>query len=354
MYYALLAAAQMSDKPFFYEKWIIIKQLIQLFGYFMGGIMKVLDKVGIYNIALCIVIFTIVTKIVLLPFTIKQQKSSRLTAYIQPELQAIQKKYRGKTDQASQQKMLAEQQAVQEKYGVSMTAGCLPLLLQMPILFALYPVIYRMDQYVPYLAVLKEKLTPDQLDKMYKLFTIDMNEAPGFRLTWAILIPILVALLQFASTKIMQSAQKSSEENSMARSMNTMNIIMPIMFGYFAISFPAFLGFYWLIQSLVAIIQQLIINKILKKKPIEELIQENIKKANSKREKKGLPPIGSQANMSTRNIETRKNPAESISAEEKEEKIRKATEYYQSRSAAPGSLAAKANMVRDYNEKNQK
>ena len=148
MHFLLLAAETTTKTSFFYENWPIIKQLIWLFGKFMSGIMYVLDQMNVYSIALCIVIFTIVTKLLLTPLTVKQQKSTRMTNYIQPELQEIQKKYRGRTDQASQQAMLAEQQALQEKYGVSMFAGCLPMLIQMPILFSLYPVIYNMDKYV--------------------------------------------------------------------------------------------------------------------------------------------------------------------------------------------------------------
>ena len=186
MNFLLLAAETTTRTSFFYENWPIIKQLIWLFGKFMSGIMYVLDQMNIYSIALCIVIFTIVTKLLLTPLTVKQQKSQRMTNYIQPELQAIQKKYQGRMDQASQQAMVAEQQALQERYGVSMFAGCLPLLIQMPILFALYPVIYNMDKYVDYLAVLKEKLSSDALTKMYTFLGIDLQSAPGWKISSAI------------------------------------------------------------------------------------------------------------------------------------------------------------------------
>lgn len=356
MSFFLLAAATQTRQSFFYENWIIVKQLIWLFGKFMDGIMIVLDKCGIHNIALCIVIFTIITKMVLTPFTVKQQKSSRMSALIQPEIAAIQKKYKGKNDSVSQQKMLAEQRAVQEKYGVSMTAGCLPLLIQMPILFALYPVIYNMDKYVAYLAVLKDKLTDAQLLKMYRFMGINLSENPGFKLSLALIIPILVGVSQYVSTKVSMGSQPApSKDNPMGNSMKSMNVIMPIMLAVFAINLPAFLGLYWIVQALVMAVQSYFINKRLSKKSVDEMIKENIEKANKKRAKKGLPEFSEKANMSTRNIVTASSKQQSnMSNQEKEEARKKATEYYNSKAATPGSLAAKANMVRDYNERTKK
>lgn len=358
MHFLLLAAETTTKTTFFYENWPIIKQLIWLFGKFMSGIMYVLDNMNIYSIALCIVIFTIVTKLLLTPLTVKQQKSTRMTNYIQPELQEIQKKYKGRTDQASQQAMLAEQQALQEKYGVSMFAGCLPLLIQMPILFSLYPVIYNMDKYVDYLAVLKSKLSADQLTKMFTLFGINLETSPGWKLTPAIIIPILVVVSQYLSTKLMTASQPGRENAPGGNSMKIMNTMMPLMLGFMAVSFPAFLGLYWVTQSLVMAAQQLVINKIIYKTPIEEVIKQNMEKANAKRKKKGLPELSEKASMSTRNYRY-SNTASSggdtgMSAREKEEALQKAKEYYSNRSSNPNSLAAKARMVQDYNDRNKK
>lgn len=104
---------------------------------------------GIVNIGLCIILFTLVTKLLMIPLTIKQQKSSKLMAVMQPELTAIQKKYKGKEgDQKAMMMMQTETKAVYEKYGTSMTDGCLPMLIQLPIIFALYRVIYNIPAYV--------------------------------------------------------------------------------------------------------------------------------------------------------------------------------------------------------------
>lgn len=127
---------------------LIIGPVAELLGMLMNGIFAVLEKVGISNIGLSIIIFTIIIYLCLMPLTIKQQKFSKLSAKMNPELQAIQKKYKGKKDNDSMMRMNEETQAVYRKYGVSPTGSCLQLVIQMPILFALYQVIYRIPAYV--------------------------------------------------------------------------------------------------------------------------------------------------------------------------------------------------------------
>ena len=127
----------------------IIGPVAKLLGFIMQGIFWVLDKIGIPNIGLAIIIFTIVIYLALLPLTIKQQKFSKMSAIMNPELTAIQNKYKGKSDQDSMMKMQEETKAVYAKYGVSPSGSCLQLLIQMPILFALYRVIYAIPAYVP-------------------------------------------------------------------------------------------------------------------------------------------------------------------------------------------------------------
>lgn len=117
-------------------------------GTILNGIYEFLSIFGIGNIAVCIVLFTIVVKMLMLPLTIKQQKGTRLSAKMNPEIQKIQAKYKGKKDQATMQKQQAEMQEVYAKYGTSPMAGCLPLLISLPIMFALYRVIYAIPAYV--------------------------------------------------------------------------------------------------------------------------------------------------------------------------------------------------------------
>ena len=122
--------------------------IAELLGLIMEGLFRFTSSFGILNIGLCIILFTLVTKLLMFPLTIKQQKSSKLMSVMQPEIQAIQKKYKGKQDQESMMKMNVETKAVYEKYGTSMTGGCLPMLIQLPIMFALYRVMYNIPAYV--------------------------------------------------------------------------------------------------------------------------------------------------------------------------------------------------------------
>lgn len=132
-----------------YGDWPIIHQIAWLLGKLMNGIYNIMDSVfGVQNIGVCIIIFTIIIYTLMIPLTVKQQKCSKMSAVMNPEIQKIQKKYANKKDQASMLKQQEELQIVYEKYGVSPTGGCLPMLIQMPILFALYPVIQNIPKYV--------------------------------------------------------------------------------------------------------------------------------------------------------------------------------------------------------------
>lgn len=127
----------------------ILGQVADILGYLMDSIFKVLDGLfGIENIGLCIIIFTLIVYLLMTPLQIKQQKFSKMSAVMNPELQAIQKKYKDKRDQVSIQKMQEETSMVYQKYGVSPSGSCLQLLIQMPILLSLYQVIYRVPGYV--------------------------------------------------------------------------------------------------------------------------------------------------------------------------------------------------------------
>jgi len=126
----------------------ILGPIAAVLGIIMDVLFKITGQFGIFNVGLCIVLFTIVMKMLMLPLTIKQQKTTKLMSIMNPEIQAIQAKYKGKKDNESMQRQNVEIQAVYEKYGTSMTGGCLPMLIQLPILFALYRVIYNIPAYV--------------------------------------------------------------------------------------------------------------------------------------------------------------------------------------------------------------
>ncbi|MDD6796679.1 MAG: YidC/Oxa1 family membrane protein insertase [Clostridia bacterium] len=406
----------------------IIGPIANLLGYIMNWLFLGLDAIGIPNIGLAIIIFTFVTKLLMMPLTVKQMKFTKLSSVMQPEIQAIQKKYKGKeSDQNAMLKMQEETKAVYAKYGTSPTGGCVQLLIQMPILFALYRVIQNIPAYVPrlkslftamlstengimsvngYENILRDNFSQfaktdlsnmnsiidvlnvfstDNWNKLIELFpaqadvishnleqfnninsflTINMSQNPGLTLGLPILIPILAGVTQYISVRMMQAknqAQMNDEDNPAAASMKMMNTVMPIMSAVMAISLPAGLGLYWSATAVFQILQQLVLDRYFDKKGVDEIVKENLDKVNKKRAKQGLPEqkITNNARVSTKSIASSQEKLEQAKAkkEANDKKIKEildSTEYYKSSSAKPGSLAAKANMVSKYNEKNNK
>ena len=128
---------------------MIVGPIASLLGMFMNGIFYVLNMIGLPNIGLAIIIMTILIYMAMLPLTIKQQKFSKLQRKMQPELNKINKKYEGRKDPESMERQQAEIKEVYGKYGVSATGSCVQLIIQMPILLALYRVFYNIPAYVP-------------------------------------------------------------------------------------------------------------------------------------------------------------------------------------------------------------
>lgn len=436
----------------------IFKYIVWLLGLIMNAIFELLNFVGIPNIGLSIILFTIVIYLLLMPLTIKQQKFSKLSARMNPEITAIQKKYKGKQDNESVVAMNAETRQVYAKYGVSPSGSCVQLLIQMPILFALYRVINSMPAYVTKIGeafgVIADKIMAAPggvdyiketsaaayftknfaladntrnaiIDTLNKTSTSDMaalsekfglaeltyngsvilsngaerglidtyNNFLGLNignspmdtiktafaagnyllLAGAVAIPVLSALTQWINYKLMpQAADNNNDSNkkkqpqndtaeAMQQSMKTMNTLMPIMSAWFCLTLPAGMGLYWVIGAVVRSIQQVVINKHIDKMDIDAQIAKNIEKYNEKLRKQGIDPakLNAAARTNTKNISSRaayqNNAAKknAMTEEEKAEAMKKSTEYYNSNAKA-GSLAAKANMVKQYNEKNNK
>ena len=406
----------------------ILGPIATVLGYVMDILFRFTSSFGVFNVGLCIILFTIVMKTLMIPLTIKQQKTTKLMSVMNPEIQAIQKKYKGKSDQESMQRQNVEIQAVYEKYGTSMTGGCLPLLIQMPILLGLYRVIYNIPAYVPSVRVYFDNVvTPlmgqadyaqklqeitniatacgGKLDKfdftnanrlvdmLYKFSTsqwgelqalfpaisdvigqnaavvermntflgLNMAEAPGWVPSFAWIIPVLAAVSQWFSTKLMSGNQPSTSadaENPMAQSMKTMTTTMPLFSAFICITMPAGLGIYWIATSVVTIIQQLIVNAYMDKVNIDDMIAKNLEKVNKKRAKQGLPPakVTQNATASLKAIkaeEEKEKAAEEVKKEKIAKQIEESSKYYNT-NAKPGSLASKAAMVQKYNEAHDK
>lgn len=255
--------------------------LYTLLGWIMQGIdWSIYEIFGIHNIGLCIILFTIIIYSLLIPLNAKQQKSSRIMSKITPEIQAIQAKYKGKKDNDSAMKMNAETQAVYAKYGVSPFGGCLPLLISMPILFALYGIINKIGTYVPALTGEDAKMflgldvtvSPSQYAKETKL---------------AYIVPVLAVVFQFINTKMLQvkTTQNNQQEDSMASSMKMMNYFMPFMSGFFCLTLNIGVGIYWIISAIYRIFQAYIINRHVDKITLDELVEANKEKAAKKNKK---------------------------------------------------------------------
>lgn len=143
----------------------IIGPIAELIGIIMNGIFVILSKIGLPNVGLSIIFMTILIYMLMLPLTIRQQKFSKLQRKMQPELQKIQKKYQGRKDNASVAAQQEEMKQVYDKYGVSASGSCVQLLIQMPILFALYRVFYNVPAY---LSSVKAAFYP-LVDHLYEL-----------------------------------------------------------------------------------------------------------------------------------------------------------------------------------------
>jgi YidC/Oxa1 family membrane protein insertase len=188
-------------------------------------------------------------------------------------------------------------------------------------------------------------------------------------LVGAALIPILAAITQWINYKLMPQATDNDNKNkpandtaeAMQQSMKTMNVLMPIMSAYFCLTLPSGMGLYWIVGAIARSIQQVLINKHIDKMDIDAEIAKNEEKYKEKLRKQGIDPakLNAAARTSTKNLSSKtayqntanKKPVKTD--EEKAEDIRKSTEYY-NKNAKAGSLAARANMVKQYNEKNNK
>ena len=465
----------------------IIGQVAWVLGKLMEGIFFVLDKIaslygGTANIGVAIIIFTVIIYLLMLPLTIKQQKFSKMSAIMNPEIQAIQAKYKGTKDPDLMQQMQQETSAVYAKYGVSPSGSCVQLLIQMPILFALYRVIYAIPAYVPMVkneflnlvntlmgvntvtpgvvenpetfknsaefiqtlssaAAYKKQFKPEFLNldtisidnimanlvnsdnalqniestrntfidvlnrassadwnnlaakfpdfsdlvnntnlalEKYNLFLgINIGYSPldTIKSSWiekpegwvllilvAVMIPLLAALTQWIGVKLAPNAngnetQPGQEENPMMSSMKMMNTFMPIMSAVFCFTLPAGMGIYWIVGAVVRSVQQVVINKYIDKMDIDKVIEKNTAKYEEKLKKKGVLTKGiyDKAKNNTKFVNPYERNAKNDTLSSVNNKnLKNAAPKKNDKISTSGSIASKARMVKDYNEKNNK
>lgn len=425
----------------------ILGPIAKLLGILMDWIYSGISNITggrVESVVLSIVIITIIIYMCLLPLTIKQQKFSKLSQKMQPEMQAIQAKYKNKKDQASMMAMQEETQLLYQKYGISPMGSCVQMLIQMPILFALYRVFYNIPAYLSgvkgsftglvdsiqqtsgyqnTLVSLMEKynvvtssglnasnaaskladasgdtLSNYIIDILYKLpskgwdalmdgkffdgiqsavekthdallhfnyfLGLNISDTPWYIIKsnftdkpdkWllfvilALLIPVLSYLTQMINIKLMPQATNGNDQ--MASQMKMMNLMMPLMSLFFCFTVPVGLGIYWICSALVRGIQQFFVNRHIENLDLEAVMAKNEEKAKKKREKMGLSEdyIKKAAQIKTKSIDNKANVSVSAGTEEK---LAKAAEY--KANAKAGSLASKANMVKEFNERNSR
>lgn len=417
----------------------ILGPIAKFLGWIMNGMYVLMEKIGINNVGISIILFTIVIYLLMFPLTYKQQKFSKLSQKMNPELQAIQKKYKGKQqDTAAMQNMQLETQMVYQKYGVSPTGSCLQLLIQMPILFALYRVFLNVPAYISsvkesymglvgdimatsgyqdtmtqlvsdlnlsasvsvdftatdtttlqnYIVDVLYKMNSSGWDSLKSLFPgltdsisstyevvsnmnnfiiLNISDTPfqiiksGFGsgdillAIAALLVPVISYLTQVINIKLMPTAASAAngENDTMAQQMKMMNRTMPIFSLVMCFTVPVGLGIYWIASAVVRSIQQFFLNKHFDKIDLDDIIAKNQEKAKKKREKMGISEnqILNAARMNTRQMSATEKTSVKTTAE-KEAELEKATA--RKANAKPGSMTAKANLVRDFNERNNK
>lgn len=204
----------------------LVKGMAWLINFFYG----LTQTVGVPSYGLAIILFTIVIKTVLYPLTVKQMRSLKMTQLLQPKVKEIQDKY--SKDQQKAQQLIME---LYKENGANPLAGCLPILLQMPIFIALFNAL-RDFKYI----------NPEHAQFLW-IPTLSHKD-PYF------ILPILAAAATFTQ-------QKLSTTNPQDPTQKSMLYVMPVMFGWFASTVPAGLALYWVIFSVVGTVQQYFINK---------------------------------------------------------------------------------------------
>jgi YidC/Oxa1 family membrane protein insertase len=283
----------------------------------MGFLMRLAYSIT-NSYLLSILLFTLVMEIILIPFQVKQQKNQIQQAKLAPKANAIRKKYAGRNDQATQQKMNNEIMEMYQEEKYNPASGCGTLLIQFPIIICLYNVVVNPLRYIcnvpkAEIAALKEFLVSaghvfdgrnEQIniiniirDNVSDYFAVapslenavlpdftagpfDLSKTPTLTFQpfdWLMLIPILTFVVMVASQKIMQkftyqSPEAQAQQNSM--SMKIMTWSMPLLSVYIEFSMSAAIGVYWVFRSVISTIERIIISKVM---PLPRYTEEEIK-----------------------------------------------------------------------------
>ena len=283
-------------------------------GFLMRGLYGIFG-----NYLATLLVFAVIIKLILFPLSIKQQRNSQKQAKLRPKEAAIRKKYAGRTDKATQNKMQEEILALYQSEGFNPASGCLPVLIQFPILLAVFrvvtePLTYilrigsesidaikgiatqlaeaaqtRVDamqiNWIKEIVLNKdsstvtegfaklEGITLDEIVKFHDNFEffgtgINLLDKPTVGLNWLILVPILTFVIVYGSMKLTRkftyqpSSGNEQQDNATASSMKIMDLMMPLMSVWFSFMYPAAIGIYWMMQNILGFVQQYALYKL--------------------------------------------------------------------------------------------
>lgn len=308
-------------------------------------ILKFCNKIVGNQYILALLIFAVLVELILLPFGIKQQKNSIKQAALRPKEKAIRDKYAGRDDQPTKQKMQQEIQELYQKEGYNPMSGCLPMLIQFPIIILLYNIVINPLKYVCGLS--QESITsaieivkvmrPDVSEKIISntsntinlmsyikeiglehfkdipgfaedmvmpnlsYFGVNLGYTPGFmymsdKIQYLLLIvPVLTFVVYFFSMKLNRKLtyQPQMDDPQMGCSNKMMDIMMPLFSVYITFITPAAIGIYWIFKSILGVFKQWILKKAM---PIPEFSEEDykaaIKELNARQEKTAVKKSG--------------------------------------------------------------
>lgn len=287
----------------------------------LGKMLSFLSFGGSYAIGL--LFYALIFKLAFVFFAIKQQKNQIKMAKLTPKIELIRAKYRGRTDQITMRKQQEEIMKLQQDEGYSPLAGCLPLLIQMPIIIFLYNVIRKPLSYIAGVSSdvisffakywnisedneiaiagkIKNMMTSDPavvgeahdqlgmsgeaIDSLiesvpnFNMLGLDLAQTPKIA-SWLVFIPILVAVFQWLSMYVMRKMntnpmQNAAQDEQMQMSMKVMDLMMPLMTLFFAFNLPAVMGVYWIYQSIFGMIQSVVLAKAM---PVPKFTPEELK-----------------------------------------------------------------------------
>ncbi len=291
------------------------------FAYVMRLIYSFVDNYG-----LTVILFTILAKLALWPLNAKSQKSMAAMQKIQPQLAQLQEKYKNDKD-----KLGVETMNLYKEHNINPMGGCLPMLIQFPLIIAIYnviikPITYLMNvdmtvgeivkllqkngfgkaltaasQQIEVLAEVAKSGLSDMIEGFvnidFNFLGLDLSQVPQAHLSeWATnfiwIIPVLSLLSAYAMSKLSSSMNSSSAANEQAQqTQKTMLLLMPLMSGYFTLILPAGVGLYWIASNVLQMVQQVVTSAMLKKEMasaevIEDAIDVKVKKPKKKKKKK--------------------------------------------------------------------